>query len=239
MSNPFLIASAVKLLDEFHSIAPNRDTRSDGWIGDAAHQQETSDHNPDETGKVPIHDLDKLNEVHAVDVDNNLNQSDLTMEKVVQYLLSRCRSGAEKRLRYIIYSRRIWEAKNSWTQKVYTGSSPHTEHAHFSFSYDTDKEASRASWHLEDIPVALSESDKVWIKAQIDGAATRVMNEVEAYVGDEVDRWTADGDNTVAKANPTDPNPQITVKSALYYIGATTAQIRATLRKMNEPTSGS
>jgi hypothetical protein len=78
------------------------------------HQEEVSDHNPDETGSVPIHDADHVNEVHAADVDNNLNEPDLTMEKVVQFLLARCRSCAEKRLRYIIYNRRIWSATSDW-----------------------------------------------------------------------------------------------------------------------------
>jgi hypothetical protein len=141
---------------EFDRIAPARDHASDGAVGDLAHQQEVSDHNPDETGSVPIHDADTVNEVHAIDVDNTLNESDLTMEKVVQFLLVRCRSGAEKRLRYVIYNRRIWSASSGWVQKTYTGSSPHTEHAHFSGSYDTKLEASTASWHLEDIPVALT-----------------------------------------------------------------------------------
>lgn len=162
-----LIACLKALFAEFDRIAPARDHSSDGSIGDTAHQHEVSDHNPDETGSVPIHDADHVNEVHAIDVDNNLNESDLTMEKVVQFLLVRCRSGAEKRLRYIIFNRRIWEASNGWKQRAYTGASPHTEHAHFSASYDSKLEASTASWHLEDIPVALTAADKTWISAEI------------------------------------------------------------------------
>jgi hypothetical protein len=65
-SDPLLEA----LFAEFDKIAPSRDHASDGSIGDTAHQQEVSDHNPDETGSVPIHDADHLNEVHAIDVDN-------------------------------------------------------------------------------------------------------------------------------------------------------------------------
>lgn len=167
MSDWILIACLKKLFAEFDAIAPGRDHASDGSIGDTAHQHEVSDHNPDETGSVPIHDADKINEVHAIDVDSNLRESDLTMEKVVQFLLGRCRSGAEKRLRYIIYSRRIWSASSGWVQKAYTGSSAHTEHAHFSASYDSKLEASTASWHLEDIGVALTENDKAWIGQQI------------------------------------------------------------------------
>jgi hypothetical protein len=116
---------------------------------------EVSDHNPDETGSVPIHDADHINEVHAIDVDSDLRTPGLTMEYVVQFILLRCRSGAEKRLRYIIYNRRIWEADNGWKQRAYTGASAHTEHAHFSFSYTTSLEASTVSWHLEDIPVTI------------------------------------------------------------------------------------
>lgn len=151
MADWILIACLKRLFAEFDKIAPGRDHASDGSIGDTAHQHEVSDHNPDETGSVPIHDADHTNEVHAVDVDSDLRTPGLSMEDVVQFLLARCRSGAETRLRYIIYNRRIWEASNGWKQRAYTGSSAHTEHAHFSASYDTAKEASTASWHLEDV----------------------------------------------------------------------------------------
>jgi hypothetical protein len=172
-----LIACLKELFAEFDRIAPGRDHASDGSIGDTAHQNEVSDHNPDETGSVPIHDADHTNEVHAIDVDNTLRVTGLSMETVVQFLLKRCRSGAEKRLRYIIYNRRIWEADNGWKQRAYTGASPHTEHAHFSASYTTAKEASTASWHLEDIPVALTADDKKWISAQIATIAAKVWDE--------------------------------------------------------------
>src|SRR3954462_9575169 len=99
MADWVLIPCLKALFAEFNRIAPSRDKASDGSIGDTAHSQTSSDHNPDETGTVPIHDADKVNEVHAIDVDNNLNESNLTMEKVVQFLLGRCRSGTEKRLR--------------------------------------------------------------------------------------------------------------------------------------------
>ena len=180
MASAVLVPCGVRLRSDFNTVAPGRDKASDGWIGDTAHQHEVSDHNPDETGSVPIHDADRVNEVHAVDVDDDLRESDLTMEKVVQFLLDRCRRGLENRLRYIIYNRRIWEASNGWKQRAYTGPSPHTEHAHFSFSYDTAREASTASWHLEDIPVALTAADKTWLAAEIDKAATAAAARVWA-----------------------------------------------------------
>lgn len=167
MADWILIACLKQLFAEFDAIAPHRDHASDGSIGDTAHQHEVSDHNPDETGSVPIHDADHINEVHAIDVDSDLREPGLNMETVVQFLLTRCRNGTEKRLRYIIYNRRIWEAGNGWKQRAYTGASAHTEHAHFSASYTTAREASTASWHLEDIPVALTPADKKWITQQI------------------------------------------------------------------------
>jgi hypothetical protein len=172
-----LVPAGKSLFAAFDAVAAGRDTASDGSIGNTAHQQEVSDHNPDETGSVPIHDADHVNEVHAIDVDDDLREPGLTMEAVVQFLLGRCRSGAEKRLRYIIYNRRIWEASNGWKQRTYTGSSPHTEHAHFSLSYETPLEASTVSWHLEDIPMALTEADKKWFSAQIATIAEKVWAE--------------------------------------------------------------
>jgi hypothetical protein len=184
MAGWILIGCLRELFAEFDRIAPNRDHASDGSIGDTAHQNEISDHNPDETGSVPIHDADRVNEVHAIDVDDDLREPGLTMETVVQFLLRRCRSGAETRLRYLIYNRRIWRADNGWRPSAYAGPSPHTEHAHFSASYDTANEADTASWHLEDIPVALTTDDKKWIAAQI-----QAVMQTRVAVGDE--QWQA------------------------------------------------
>lgn len=174
-----LIAAGESLFEAFSKAAPSRDKASDGSIGDQAHAGSVSDHNPDETGAVPIRDADSRNEVHAVDVDDDLREPGLTMAMVVGFLVGRCRSGAEKRLRYIIYNRRIYEASAGWPTagRVYTGPSPHTEHAHFSFSYVSSLEASTASWHLEDIPVALTADDKKWIAREIATAVAGIFEQ--------------------------------------------------------------
>jgi len=151
MADWVLIPCLKTLFAEFDHIAPSRDHASDGSIGDTAHQQEVSDHNPDETGSVPTQDSDHVNEVHAIDVDDDLRRADLTMEDCVQYLLSECRKdvGNDRgRLKYIIYNRRIWSASSGWVQKTYTGSSPHTEHAHFSAEYISEMEADTRTWGL-------------------------------------------------------------------------------------------
>ncbi|MEV0902883.1 hypothetical protein [Actinoplanes sp. NPDC049802] len=165
-----LVPCLVQLRADVDAIAPGRDRSSDGTIGDRAHQDRVSDHNDDETGRVPIRDADTKHEVHALDLDVNLREPGLTMEAVVQHVVGRCRSGAERRLRYVIYNERIWEASNGWRRRSYSGDNPHTQHAHFSASYDSRHEASTASWHLEEIPVALTDADKKWLSATINTA---------------------------------------------------------------------
>lgn len=167
MADWVLVPCLGQLRTELNALAPNRDKTSDGTIGDRAHQASVSDHNDDEVGRVPIKDADGKHEVHAYDADVDLRVPGLTMEMVVQHVVGRCRSGAEKRLRYVIYNRRIWEKSNGWRQRAYGGSNPHTGHAHFSSSYETEQEASTASWRLEEIPVALTSGDKEWISAEL------------------------------------------------------------------------
>lgn len=167
-----LVPCLEQLREEFDGVAPQRDTASDGWIGDPAHQLSVSDHNNDETGRVPVYDADRNPEVHGLDVDADLNNG-VDMERYVQHILARCRSGAERRLRYVIYYDRIWEASNGWKKRAYTGPNKHREHAHFSASYETKHEASTASWTLQEVPVSLTPQDKTWLSEEINKAAER------------------------------------------------------------------
>ena len=172
MADWALVPCLVALRGEFNEVAPNRDKATDGSIGDAAHKNTNSDHNPDEeSDALRDHDADSKNEVHAIDVDVDLRVPGLTMERIVQHLVKRCRAGAERRLKYIIYNRRIWSPINDWAQRSYSGANPHTAHAHFSASYETAHEASTASWHLGDL-VALTD-------AEIEKIAKAVWNHEE------------------------------------------------------------
>ncbi len=166
MASWILVPCLAALRAEFDEIAPGRDRNSDGSIGDPAHADRSSDHNPDETGNVPIRDADKVNEVHALDVDADLRTPGLSMETVVQLLLFRCRLKLERRLRYIIYRGRIWSASNDWREEPYDGTNGHFAHAHFSSSYEPAREASKASWHLQEVvpvtaPTASQNADAV------------------------------------------------------------------------------
>lgn len=132
------LPASQSLRDEFQALAPKKETAQNGAVGDLAHQKKgTSDHLPDETtpalkGK----DSDGINEVHAADEDSRgVWPKGWSMQRCVDIILGRCRSGAEKRLRYIIFNGWIYEASNGWRKRKYTGEDQHTTHAHFSFVY--------------------------------------------------------------------------------------------------------
>jgi hypothetical protein len=142
----------LELAEEFDILGPKRDTESDGSIGDTAHQSRSSNHNRDDVSgsKTPQTDSDSSPDIRAIDVDDSgpwLNG--FTMQKGVDHIVSRCRSGVEDRLVEIIYDRHAWYASNGWNRVNYTGSNPHTEHAHFGAKADTGKlEDDRSPWGL-------------------------------------------------------------------------------------------
>lgn len=154
MADPVLVPCGVRLRSQIDALNPTRDRSSDGWIADAAHRLTSSDHNADETGNVPIRDPDRVNEVHAIDVDETgpwpvdgtgRRWSVMTM---VRQLIEDCRAGRERRIRYVIYERTIWSASWGWTAREYVGANPHDKHAHISFSYDAAHEADNRSFNI-------------------------------------------------------------------------------------------
>ncbi|TMW58844.1 hypothetical protein Poli38472_006989 [Pythium oligandrum] len=143
--SPVLTKGLANVRAEFNVAFPKRDKSSDGWIGDAAHQKEKSGHNPDISGTPEYKDGDSKNEVRAIDVDSDLkSDSGVTMEDVVQYLLTKLRGGTYMPFRYLIFNKRIWSKSNNWKQEAYTGASPHTEHLHISGDYGTAERTEKA-----------------------------------------------------------------------------------------------
>ncbi len=96
---------------------PNRNKASDGTIGDPAHSNRTSDHNPDERGHVLAFDL-------TCDLDNGCDAHALVREAVAR---------GDRRIKYAISQRQIWSharRKEGW--RPYSGPNPHEKHAHIS-----------------------------------------------------------------------------------------------------------
>lgn len=132
-----LTPALVALRAAINARCPNRDKASDGWIGDPAHAAGRSSHNPDESGRPEYTDTDTVDEVRAIDVDKDL-RADITMQQLIDAILAH--EVNRRRLRYVIFNRRIWSAAAGWDR--YNGDNPHDQHAHFNGYPDTDNDGS-------------------------------------------------------------------------------------------------
>lgn len=119
-----VVNSLLVLRDQFNATFPGRSRASDGTIGDAAHQAEsTSDHDPHTyaaLGSTPV--------VCALDITHD------PAHGVDTYAIADImRRARDPRVGYIISNRRITGPNHGWQWDAYTGTSdPHTNHMHVS-----------------------------------------------------------------------------------------------------------
>ena len=118
----WLSKSAETLRSQINSAFPDRDKRSDGWIGDARHSATKSDHNPALPSGV----------IRALDVDRDLGGP----ANNAFYLANQLRKLAkkDKRISYIIFNHKIASRVSLWKWRKYRGANPHTSHVHISFT---------------------------------------------------------------------------------------------------------
>ena len=122
--------------DEANRIAPMRNRKADGSIGDTSHQARTSDHNPS-NGWVCALDL-----THAP-------ESGFDAHARARMVVAR----HDHRIKYVISNRMIAKSYASrgyapWEWQPYTGSNPHTFHAHFSVHNTTAARSDKSLWWL-------------------------------------------------------------------------------------------
>lgn len=146
----------LTLRGEFNALSPARDKGADGTIGDAAHQSRASDHDPDANGWVK-----------ALDIDSSGPWPGHTFHEIVMWIVARCRSGQEGRIRYVIHERVIYHERDGFKGNAYTGSDPHTNHAHFSCNYTQSVFTQTQPWGVEsqfgdDMPTADEIAKAVW-----------------------------------------------------------------------------
>ena len=125
---PWLSKSAETLRGQINSAFADRDTRSDGWIGDERHRTTKSDHNPALPSGV----------VRAIDIDRDLGGP----ANNAFYLANQLRKLAkkDKRISYIIFNHKIASRVSLWKWRKYRGSNPHTSHVHISFTPRGDQD---------------------------------------------------------------------------------------------------
>ncbi|MDM4718449.1 hypothetical protein QTQ03_02140 [Micromonospora sp. WMMA1363] len=132
----YLNPTLTRFRAEVNARWPHRDKTSDGTIGDAAHRNTKSDHNPDPDGSVDAWDMD----VDGVNVWECIRAA-----------------IRHESIQYIIYNRKI--TSRTWglgKWRTYKGSNPHTKHVHFNTR--PSHERSTKPW-LGEIDMRLS--DKV------------------------------------------------------------------------------
>ena len=138
-----LAKSLITLIDQVDAKFPIRDRSSDGSIGDARHQAEVSDHNPDREGVVRALDITH-DPAHGVDT----------------YMFAEnLRLGRDPRIKYVISNRKICGdegfAKRSgvpaWTWTAYHGTNPHNMHVHISVNANDVLADDTRPWVFGDI----------------------------------------------------------------------------------------
>jgi phosphoribulokinase len=132
-----LVAAGVTLRDQVNKKWPNRDKRSDGWVGDSAHQARKSDHNPDKDGWV-----------HAIDIDENMGSGQgrkgSTAKEFADQLIKYAREGKDRgRLKYVVYEDKIASGTYPNTFWTWRGSGyGHQHHIHVSFTDKAERDGS-------------------------------------------------------------------------------------------------
>ena len=128
---PILCKAGQQLREQFDDTYPDRDRTSDGWIGNRAHQNRPSHHNPDAEGIV-----------RAIDIDRDLSgkaKPDLMPDLADQI---RHAAKSDKRIAYIIFAGKIASPRMGWRWRKYSGINPHTKHCHISFTKKGDADGS-------------------------------------------------------------------------------------------------
>lgn len=116
---------------EVNAAHPGRDKRSDGTIGDTAHNASGA---PENGGS--RHNVNRRERVDAWDVDDN-------GPNMPRLLACWMRHPSAQ---LAIYNRVIYSRVRNWAPRAYTGPSPHTEHAHLESQLTNAAEVDTRPW---------------------------------------------------------------------------------------------
>ena len=131
LTSPWLCKAGFQLRKQINDTYPDRDKRSDGWIGDARHQASVSDHNPDPKAN---------NVVRAVDIDADLSgtpKPDFASSLADQVRIC---GKTDARISYVIFRSHIASHIQDWVWRPYVGVDNHNSHLHISFTTKGDND---------------------------------------------------------------------------------------------------
>jgi hypothetical protein len=129
---PHLSKAASQLREQIDDAYPERDRRSDGWIGDAKHASSKSDHNPALPNLI----------VRAVDIDSDLSSHKSESVYLANQIRLYAKTAKPKRVAYVIHNHKIASPILNWKWRKYSGINPHTSHIHISFTPEGDNDGS-------------------------------------------------------------------------------------------------
>ncbi|GAA4682638.1 hypothetical protein [Phytohabitans rumicis] len=142
----YLAPSLAVLRSEVNTRWPQRDKTSDGTIGDPAHQQRPSDHNPNARESVDAWDMDK----DGVDVDEVIRAFE-----------------RHPSANYWIWNRQIADKDTGWRPEPYNGDNAHTLHVHFSIRQNAAAEQDQRAWGLLEDTMTPAEFVKILDDPQV------------------------------------------------------------------------
>lgn len=162
-----LAQSLTVLRAEVNARWPNRSKVSDGTVGDLAHADRTSDHNPNDAGVVRAMDIT------AAGIDAPWYAEHIRK-------LGKAGHPALANHGYVIWNRRAAYATNSWTWVAYRGANPHDKHVHVSVGRAAAQYDNRQTWHIatDERPdnLELTVSEFTELKAQNDAIRKDLLN---------------------------------------------------------------
>ena len=130
---------------ELNKAHPDRDRRSDGWIGDASHAARPSDHNPDwaDGGVVRARDIDKDGPY---------------MPGLLRLLI------ADNRTNYVIWRGYIYSRIRNFRPVKYNGVNGHFEHIHLSIRHGKQYENDTRPWGYHALKPTTPKEDEMELK---------------------------------------------------------------------------
>jgi hypothetical protein len=135
MANWRAAKSITTLRKQLNEMFPQRSKISDGIVGDLAHSQRASDHNPNGAGVVTAFDI-----THDPKTGVDCHKLAKTLQTM-----------RDPRIKYLIWNGRITQKTDVTKWKGYSGKNPHKHHLHLSVSSNPKLYDDAGEWNLSDL----------------------------------------------------------------------------------------